>query len=80
MEIISRPTSQNVINILNPTRSAISASCAPLLRSVYTAKHGIPLDNINISFPKSKQQIYNKSVDIHGDHFFSYIKYSKKTT
>ena len=33
MELISRPLSQNGLHILNPTRSAISASCTPLLRS-----------------------------------------------
>ena len=63
-ELISRPSSQNGIHILNPTRSAISASCAPLLRSIYIAKHGIPLDDINVKLPNSIQRIYmnwNKS-------------------
>ena len=64
MKLISRPLSQNGLHILNPTRSAISASCAPLLRSIYIAKHGIPLDAINIKLPQSIQRIYinwNKS-------------------
>ena len=43
IELISRPTSQNGIHILNPVKSAISASCAPLMRSIQIAKHGIPL-------------------------------------
>ena len=63
-ELISRPSSQNGLHILNPTKSSISASCAPLLRSIYIAKHGIPLDDINIKLPMSIQRIYanwNKS-------------------
>ena len=64
IELITRPSSQNGIHIINPTRSSISASCAPLLRSIYIAKHGIPLGDINIKLPKSIQRIYlnwNKS-------------------
>lgn len=75
MELISRPISQNSLHLLNPTRSAISASCAPLLKSIYIAKHGIPLDVINISLPKSILRIYmnwNKSLR---NSFWTLIKH-----
>lgn len=58
MEHISRPIYQNGLHILNPSRSAISASYVPLLRSLYISKHGIPFDDINISLPKSIHRIY----------------------
>lgn len=38
IELISRPTSQNGKHILSPVKSAISASCAPLMRSIQMAK------------------------------------------
>ena len=53
IELISRPSLQNGIHILNPTRSSISASCAHLLRSIYITKHRIPLGDINIKLPNS---------------------------
>ena len=64
IELISRPTSQNGIHILNPVKSAISAACAPLIRSINIAKHGIPIHRTRIPLPKSIQKLYknwNKS-------------------
>ena len=64
IELISRPTSQNGIHILSPVKSAISASCAPLMRSIQMAKQGIPLQRSKIILPMSIQRIYmnwNKS-------------------
>ena len=36
-ELTERPTSQNGLHILNPCKSVISASCAPVLKSIQIA-------------------------------------------
>ena len=58
LELVSRPTSQNGLHVLNPVKSAISAACAPLIRSINIAKYGIPIHNANITLPTSIQKLY----------------------
>ena len=64
LELISRPTSQNGIHILNHARSSISTSCEPLLRLIHIAKYDLPLHKHNIKLLKLVQCMYmnrNKS-------------------
>lgn len=58
LELVSRPTLQNEIHIINPVRAAIIASCATLPRSIHKAKHSITLQNKNIKLQKSIQKVY----------------------
>ena len=59
-ELTERPTSQNGIHLLNPCKSAISASCAPVIKSIQIAKKGIPIKDTHISLPTSITSIYKK--------------------
>ena len=38
LELINRSTSLNGLHIFNPTKSAITSSCTPLLKSIQLAK------------------------------------------
>ena len=58
LDLMSRPTSQNGCHILNPKISAISASIAPVIKSIQMAKHGIKAGKHNITLPTSIQRLY----------------------
>ena len=64
LELVSRPTSQNGLHVLNPVKSSISAACGPLIRSINLAKYGISVHKTKITLPTSIQKLYrnwNKS-------------------
>ena len=57
-ELTERPTSQNGIHLLNPCKSAISAACAPVIKSIQIASKGIPVKDNYIMLPKSIRRYY----------------------
>lgn len=58
-EISERPTSQNGLHLLNPCKSVIIASCAPVLKSIQITKKGIPLHEDYIPLPSSIRSLYS---------------------
>ena len=60
IELSTRPTSQNGIHLLNSCKSAITASCAPLLKSIQIANNGIPIKKESIKLPYSIRRIYKE--------------------
>ena len=59
-ELTERPTSQNGLHILNPCKSAITASCAPVLKSIQIVKKGIPNKKKIVKLLKSITNIYSE--------------------
>ena len=57
-ELSERPTSQNGLHLLNPSKSAITATCAPILKSIQMAKEGIPTGQEHIILPSPIRNIY----------------------
>jgi rRNA-processing protein FCF1 len=58
-ELTERPISQNGLHIFNPCKSAITASCSPVLKSIQIAKKGIPIKKEFIKLPQSITSIYS---------------------
>ena len=75
MELACRPTSQNGLQLSNPQKSSISASCTPLLKSIQMAKFGIKLEESFHKLPLSLQRIYMNWTTSTRTHFTTLRKY-----